>query len=98
MSRTLAVLGVVLVLGGLGHSAGVAYSYLTAGRPEANRVMLDLWVAQAQLLGGGLYLVASKSAGIGVAWQPPAFFGALTIIGFTISVVPVLFARATVVF
>jgi hypothetical protein len=98
MSRTLAVLGAVLVLGGIGHSAGVGYLYLTAGRPEANRVMLDVWVAQAQLLGGGLYLGASRAARAGVAWRPLAFFGALTIIGFTVSVLPVLFSRAPVAF
>ena len=98
ITQILAVLGVVLLAGGLGHSAGVTYLYMTAGVPEANRVLLDLWVAEAQLLGGGLYMAAFRSARSGVAWRALARFGAFTIIGFTVPILPVLFSRAPVVF
>ncbi len=98
MPRALGVLGVVLLLGGLGHSIGITHLYLTKGCPETNRLMFDLWIAQAQFIGGGLYVAASRAIGTGTAWRPLAFFAALTIVGFTVSVIPVLFSRGAVFF
>lgn len=94
MTAVLKVLGTVLLLGGLGHSVGITHRYLTAGVPETNRVLLDLWVAEAQLLAGGLYVAAFRSARAGSAWRALATFGALTTIGFTAAFLPVLFSRA----
>jgi hypothetical protein len=92
------ILGVVLVLGGLAHSAGVAHLYATAGVPDANRVLLDIWIAQVQLLSGGLYLAAARAARVGGAWRLPATFGALTMIGFSAAMLPVLVMRAPIIF
>ena len=64
-THVVAVLGVVLLLGGFGHAAGVTRLYMTTGVPDANRIMLDLWVAEAQLLGGGLFLAAFEARGEG---------------------------------
>jgi hypothetical protein len=98
MTTVLKVLGTALLLGGLGHSVGVTHLYLTAGVPETNRVMLDIWVAEAQLIAGGLYVAAFRSARAGSTWRALASFGALTTIGFTAAVLPVLFSRAPVIF
>ena len=92
------ILGVVLLLGGLGHCAGVARLYVTAGVPDANRVLLDVWIAQAQLLSGALYLVAARSARAGHEWRALATLAALTIITFSLAMLPVLIARAPVIF
>jgi hypothetical protein len=92
--QALRALGVVLLLGGAAHSAGVTYFYLTAGVPDANRVLVDMWVAQAQLLAASLYLAAFREARRGRAWQGLAAFAALTIIGFAAAMLPVLFSRA----
>ncbi|HEV3139476.1 MAG TPA: hypothetical protein VGY57_03115 [Vicinamibacterales bacterium] len=98
MIRLLWALGIVLLLGALAHSAGVANLYATKGVPDANRVLLDVWIAQAQLLAGGLYIAAARSARAGRPWQSLATFGALTMIGFSIAIVPVLIARAPIIF
>jgi hypothetical protein len=98
MTRTLQILGIVLLLGGVAHSAGVARLYATQGVPDANRVLLDIWIAQVQLLSGGLYLVAARNARAGRAWRSLAIFGALMIIGFSVAILPVLFARAPMIF
>ena len=37
----MSTLGVVLVLGGVAHTAGVTRLYVTQGVPDANRVLLD---------------------------------------------------------
>jgi peptidoglycan/LPS O-acetylase OafA/YrhL len=98
MTQLLRMLGIVLVLGGLAHSAGVVHLYVSSGIPDANRVLLDVWIAQAQLLGGGLYLAAFQARRAGTPSRASAVFGALTIIGFTVSIIPVLFARAPILF
>ncbi len=98
MNQLLRGLGIVLLLGGLGHSAGVLHLYLTAGFPEANRILLDVWVAEAQLLGGGLYLAASRASRAGKPSRTLAVFGALVIMGFAVPMLPVLFSRAPLVF
>ena len=43
--------------------------------------LLDVWIAEAQLLGGGLYVSAFRQARKGDSWQALAIFGALIIIG-----------------
>ena len=88
----LRALAIVLLLGGIGHSGGIAYFYATTGVPEANRVLLDLWVAEVHLLAGGLYLAASSRAMDGTATRLLAGFGALTVVGFATPMLPVLFA------
>jgi len=94
MIQLLRALGIVLLLGGLTHSAGVVHLYVSNGIPDANRVLLDVWIAQAQLLGGGLYVAAFRARRAGTPACVLALFGALTIIGFTASILPVLFPRA----
>ena len=98
MTRTLQILGIVLLLGGVAHTAGVARLYATQGVPDANRVLLDVWIAQAQLLAGGLYIAAARNARRGLEWRSLAAFGAMTIIGFSVAIVPVLVARAPLIF
>jgi peptidoglycan/LPS O-acetylase OafA/YrhL len=97
MSNLLKLLGIVLLLAGLGHSAGVAYLYLKSGVPDTNRILIDLWVAEAQLLAGGLYFAAFRSRN-GLAWRPLAGFGAVATIGFAVPALLVLHARAPAFF
>jgi len=94
----LRALAIVLLLGGIGHAGGIAYFYATTGVPETNRVLLDLWVAEVHLLAGGLYFAASLRGLDGPATRLLAGFGALTVVGFATPMLPVLFARAPVVF
>ena len=88
----------MLVLGGLAHSAGVTRLYIVHGVPDANRVMLDVWIAEAQILAGGLCLAAWRGRQTGSTWRALASFGALTIIGFAVPILPVLFSRAPLIF
>lgn len=88
----------MLVLGGLAHSAGVIHLYVTQGVPDPNRIMLDLWIAEAQLLGGALYLAAWRGRRAGSPWRTLAAIGALTMIGFAAPMLPVLVARAPILF
>ena len=98
MSRLLTIAGIVLILGGLAHSAGVIHLYATAGVPDANRVLLDIWIAEAQLLSGGLYLAASRALRAQSRWRALSVFGALALIGFAVPILPVLVSRAPFVF
>jgi hypothetical protein len=98
LTKALKVLGTVLVLGGLGHTLGVAHLYVTAGLPETNRIMLDLYVAEAQLLAGALYIAASRGERSVVAARALAVFGAVTTLGFAVPILPLLFSRAPVSF
>jgi hypothetical protein len=86
------------MLGGLGHSAGVIHLYATSGVPDANRVLLDIWIAEAQLVAGGLYLAAFRARRAGSRWRALTVFGALTAIGYAVPMLPVLFARAAFLF
>jgi hypothetical protein len=97
VNRFLKIFGIVLVLGGLGHTVGVLRFYAASGVPDANRVLLDVWIAEAQLLGGGLFWACAR-ARAGKGARLLAVFGALTIIAFAAPLIPVLFARAPVVF
>ncbi len=98
MRSLLKVFGTVLVLGGLAHTVGVIHFYWTAGLPDANRVLIDIWVAEAQLLGGGLYLLASTGARSTSMSRALSISGALIIVGFTLPMLPVLFMRAPIHF
>jgi hypothetical protein len=98
VSRLLRAVGIVLVLGGLAHSAGVIHLYVVDRVPDANRVMLDVWIAEAQLLAGTLYLAASRARRAGTSWRALGAFGAVTIIGYAVPILPVLFSRAPIVF
>src|SRR5215471_16665687 len=98
MMKMLKVLGIVLLLGGLGHTVGIARLYLTSGVPDSDRVIVDLFVAEAQLLAGGLYLVASRSAGSPTAWRRLAAFGAFGAIGFALPSFVLLYSRAPAFF
>jgi len=98
VNRFLKSFGVVLVLSGVAHSVGVARFYLIAGVPDANRVLLDVWVAEGLLLGGGLYLAACAASRAGQSPRLLTIFGSLTIIGFTAPMTPVLISRAPIHF
>ena len=60
--------------------------------------MLDIWIAEAQLLSGALYIAASRAMRARSNWRALAVFGALTIIGFAVPILPVLAARAPLIF
>jgi hypothetical protein len=98
LTTLLRALGVILVLGGLAHSVGVTHLYLAQGVPDANRIMLDVWIAEAQLLSGGLYLAAWRGRRAGSTWRALAAFGALTMIGFAAPILPILVSRAPFIF
>src|SRR5947208_16638474 len=92
------VLGLILCLGGLGHTFGVARFYAVQGVPDANRVLLDIWIAEAQLFGGALYLAAYRAVRSGGSWRALAVCGALTVISYTGPFIPVLFSRDPIAF
>jgi hypothetical protein len=98
VNRFLKIFGIVLLLSGLAHSAGVAHYYLTAGIPVANRILLDIWIAEGLLLGGSLYLAACRVSRAGQSPRVLTVFGSLTIIGFTAPMTPVLLSRAPIHF
>jgi hypothetical protein len=91
-------LAVILMLGGLGHSAGVIHLYITQGVPDINRVLLDAWVAEAQLVAGGFYFAASRAMRAGSAWRGLSVAGALTILAYAVPFIPVLLVRAPLIF
>jgi VIT1/CCC1 family predicted Fe2+/Mn2+ transporter len=97
LTHLLRILGVTLVLGGLGHTAGVLQLYATQGIPDGNRIMLDLWIAEAQILGGALYLAAWRGRRAQTTWRALAAFGAVTMIGFAVPALPLLVARAPLI-
>lgn len=97
-SRLLWVTGALLVLGGVGHFVGISSFYVTQGVPDPNRVLLDIWIGESQIVGGLLYVVAFRAARSGVRWQSLAIFGAVTVICWTGPILPVLFTRAPVAF
>jgi hypothetical protein len=98
VNHLLLALGVVLVLGGLAHSIGVIHLYVTSGVPEVNRVLLDTWVAEAQIIGGSLYLAAVRAMRAGSAWRGLAVAGALTVLAYAVPFIPVLFVRVPLAF
>jgi hypothetical protein len=60
--------------------------------------MLDVWIAEPQLLGSSLHLWAWRARRAHGAWRLLSAFGALTIIGFTLPILPLLFLRTPLVF
>lgn len=98
MSRLLLALGIILILGGIGHSAGVIHLYVTQGIPEINRVLLDAWVAEAQILSGALYVASFRALRIGSPWRSLSVGGALTLLAYALPFIPVLFMRAPLMF
>lgn len=98
MNRFLKIFGIVLLLSGLAHSVGIAHFYMTSGVPGANRVLLDVWIAESLLLGGSLYLAACNASRAGRSSRVLTVFGSLTIIGFAAPITPVLISRAPIHF
>jgi hypothetical protein len=94
LERLLLGLGVTLLLGGAAHLAGVAHLYATQRVPEANRVLLDWWIGQAQLVGGGLYVAAARAIHRGAPARAIAVAGALVVVGYSAAFLPVLVSRA----
>ena len=82
------------MLGGIAHSLGVTHLYVTKGLPDLNRVRLDVWIAEAQIVGGVLLLIGRK--------RPDArtwFIGAgIMVWTWAIPFLPVLIHRAKPIF
>ncbi len=98
MSKLLLALGVILIVGGLGHFAGVIHLYITQGVPEINRVLLDAWVGEAQVVAGGLYFASFRAMRAGSAWRHLSVAGALMILAYAVPFIPVLLVRAPMMF
>ena len=98
MNGLLLALGITLILGGVGHSAGVIHLYITQGIPEINRVLLDAWVAEAQILSGALYVASFRARRAGSPWRSSSVGGALMLLAYAVPFIPVLFRRAPMVF
>jgi hypothetical protein len=86
--------GIVLLLGGAAHAAGVTRLYVASGMPDANRVLLDAWIAEAQLVAGALFIKAARS----VEPRPWTFGAALILWSYAIPFLPVLVRRAPPIF
>jgi hypothetical protein len=93
-NRLILILGIVLVLGGVAHSIGVSRRYLIAGLPDLNRVLLDIWIAEAQLAGGALFLVGRNKPDP----RPWLLAASLMIWTWAIPFLPVLLHRAKPIF
>jgi hypothetical protein len=89
-NRQLLILGSILILGGVAHSLGVARLYLTHGVPHANRVLLDAWIAEAQIFGGILFVIGARRADA----RPWVLGGALMVWSWALPFLPVLVHRA----
>jgi len=98
MSRLLLALGTTLILGGVAHSAGVVHLYITEGVSEINRVLLDIWVAEGQILAGLLYVASYRALRTGSAWRGLSVGGAMMLLSYAVPFIPVLFMRAPLVF
>jgi hypothetical protein len=87
-------LGLVLILGGLAHSGGVVHLYATKGFPDLNRVLLDVWIAEAHLVAGILFVLA------GGREAPRAFIvgGSAVLLTWAIPFLPVVVHRDPLVF
>jgi hypothetical protein len=88
--RFLLGLGVILVLGGAAHAVGVSLHYRSGGLPDANRVLLDVWIGEAQIAAGALFLVAHKKGDP----RPWTLGAALVIWTWALPFLPVLVRRA----
>jgi len=90
--------GIVLCLGGVGHTVGVVRYYVSNGVPEMNRVLLDVWITEAQLMAGVLYFLSALALRAGKPWRTTAVFGATTVLSYAVPFIPVLFVRAPIIF
>jgi hypothetical protein len=88
-TKWLRALGALLVLGGVAHTIGVARLYAVKGLPDANRILLDVWIAEAQIVGGALFLVGRRT------WTTAAAF---VVWAWAIPFLPVLVHRAKPIF
>ena len=95
MRSLLLALGMILILGGVGHSVGVIHLYVTKGIPDINRVLLDAWVAEAQILAGAFYVASFRA---GSTWRSLSVSGSLMLLAYAVPFIPVLFMRAPLVF
>ena len=98
LTRLILVLGVTLIAGGIGHLFGVARLYLASGWPDMTRLLVDLWVGQAQIAGGAFYVAAWRAAARGREWRTLGLAGVVIVLGWTALAVPVLFMRAPLTF
>ena len=98
MSKLLRAFGIVLILGGVLHSACVLHQYSTRGVPELDRVLLHSWLAEAQILAGVFYLMAPRALRAGGAWNLSSVAAAVTLLTYAVPYIPVLFLRAPVGF
>lgn len=94
LERLLAVAGVTLLAGGAAHLGGVAHLYATDHVPGADRVLLDWWIGQAQLVGGALFVAAWRESRRGASGRGLALAGAVVVGGYSAAFVPVLVARS----
>ena len=92
--KRLSWFGVVLLLGGIAHTFGVTRLYVTSGVPDANRVLLDAWIAEAQFVAGALFIKAARSA----EPRPWTIGAALVVWSYAIPFLPVLVRRAPPIF
>jgi hypothetical protein len=89
-----AALGTLLVLGGIVHSGGVSHLYFTKGLPDLNRILLDVWIAEAQIVAGVLFLIGRKKTD-----PRPWLIGAgLMVWTWAIPFLPILIHRAQPIF
>lgn len=92
--KVVGFLGIVLVLGGVAHSIGVSHLYFTKGLPDLDRVLLDVWIAEAQLVGGVLFLIGRTKPDP----RPWLIGAALMVWTYAIPFLPVLIHRAKPIF
>jgi hypothetical protein len=92
--KRLSWFGVVLLLGGVAHTVGVTRLYVKSGVPDANRVLLDVWIAEAQITAGALFVKAARSAEPG----PWMICAALALWSYAVPFLPVLVGRAPPIF
>jgi hypothetical protein len=88
------LLGAVLLVGGAAHTFGVSDRYLDKGFPDPNRILLDVWIAEAQLAAGFFFVKATRSP----QPRPWAFAAAVVIWSYALPFLPVLLHRARVIF
>ena len=92
--RALRILGGILLLGGVAHLLCVAHLYSQRGFPDANRILIDGWIAIFQWLAGGLFWTSARAKQRGQPHLALASFAALTVIGFQTPMLPILIHRA----
>jgi hypothetical protein len=92
--RLVGILAMVLLLGGFAHAVGVSRRYFSTGMPDLNRVLLDVWIAEAQIVGGALFWIGRKKSDP----HPWTIGAALIVWTWAIPFLPVLIHRARPIF